>query len=224
MINKSITLIRHAESYNNIIYSTDSAKYFSFRQADPELSPNGKAQALELEEYILKNQSILNLDLIISSPMIRAIQTSEIVFRKIKANKIILNNISEIGGLFNNQGMQLGLKRSEFIRSYPDYKLNEDLQDQGWSLSDRKESIAEGFQRVSGFIKFLIQSNEFQRIAVVTHRKFMSYFFILLLKEYINVGIEAKFKFKFDNTGLTTIIYSNGCFIIKEFNILPHLN
>ena len=48
--------IRHAESLNNIRYNPDPNKYKEARSHDPDLSPKGYEQAIQLATYIKGNE------------------------------------------------------------------------------------------------------------------------------------------------------------------------
>ena len=86
---KSITLIRHAESLNNLLFANPSETYYITRKADPGLTERGVNQSIELKNYLKQNIHEYNFDLIISSPMFRAIETSKIVFSEHSGKKEI---------------------------------------------------------------------------------------------------------------------------------------
>ena len=71
-----------------------------------ELSKLGKSQAEHSAKVLSKN---FKIDQIISSPLLRARQTSEIVSKKLKMEFTISEKITEWDGLLNWKGYTLSL-------------------------------------------------------------------------------------------------------------------
>ena len=89
MKKKLITLIRHAESINNALYDSSDTSYYDLRKSDPELTDLGIQQSKLLQKYFDSNKTQYNYDLIISSPMLRALQTTQLSFSNFKSPKIV---------------------------------------------------------------------------------------------------------------------------------------
>ena len=146
--------LRHGEVKNpkNILYY-DIPGY--------ELSATGKEQAAKAAKYIYENFDIKK---IITSPLLRARQTSEIVNTILKKQILISNKITEWAGLVNWKGYTF-----DEITSTDEYKIyNQDP-----IKIKSNESFLETFKRVNE----LYESHE--HTLFVTHqdtiRSFMFY-------------------------------------------------
>lgn len=83
MDSKLVALIRHGEGYHN--FSSRKLGFgslYSMFRRDPLLTPLGEAQAADLRDLITKDAShpLHRVEVVISSPLTRALQTSRIIF------------------------------------------------------------------------------------------------------------------------------------------------
>jgi len=82
---KTIYLIRHAQSQYNA-YMHSPLNWLTFRCCfdpkiyDPLLSPKGEGQAKKLYQKLLKESLLQKIDLVVTSPLIRSIQTALFAF------------------------------------------------------------------------------------------------------------------------------------------------
>jgi len=78
---KTLYLIRHAESQYNA-YMHSPLNWLTFRCCfdpkiyDPVLSPRGELQAKRLNQKLIKDNILSKLDLVVTSPLTRSIQTT----------------------------------------------------------------------------------------------------------------------------------------------------
>lgn len=154
----SVYFIRHGlTSYNE--------KSIIQGRIDLDLSPNGVKQIKE----IAKNNSIIkNIDIIFSSPLKRAIETSNILNKEIKKDIIIDKRIIE-----RNFGLLEG-KTWE----YKDHLKK--IQKDNFIKKNNIETDIEIKKRVYSFLNFLKEKYYNQNVLIVSHgglnRTFHSYF------------------------------------------------
>lgn len=223
MRKKVITLIRHAESENNLFHESPQKKNIEKPEPDPKLTGKGIIQATKLGNYFKENESLYNFDLIISSPMKRAIETSSIIFDKINANKTIWDTVFEAKGPFNNENTRSCIKRSEFQKSFPDFSLPVTINERGWYHKHYPEPIYTTFNRAKKVLKALINEPNYINIAIVSHCIFISFILRLLLFKHIFINLPCLCNFAPPNTSLTTFIVLDKIIFIKDLMISPHL-
>lgn len=122
-------------------------------KADIELNENGIQQAEETRE-ILKNEKI---DLILCSPLKRAIQTAEIINRGRNIEMIIDERISE-----RDFGEFEGMINTEFdFNAFWSYKQN--------LKYNKAENIRDFFKRIYSFLDSVKNEYVGKRILIVSH-------------------------------------------------------
>lgn len=122
-------------------------------QTDIHLNDIGKLQAQKIGEKLIN----YHIDKIYSSPLSRAMETSQIINSFLNVPIISDARISE-----RNLGKLEGLKRTDFnFYEYWDYRKN--------IHSFEVESVQDFFTRVYNFIDFLKSSYSSENILVVSH-------------------------------------------------------
>lgn len=223
MRKKVITFIRHAESENNFLHRSLGENYLNARKHDPGLTENGIAQAKSLEKYLRERKSLYKFDLVISSPMKRAIQTSKIVFDRTVIHKVVWDNVFEAKGPYEQEKSFTGMKRSEFTMNYPEYMLPPGINEKGWFHYSKPESPSFTFKRSRIVVKNILDDVKYKRIVIISHGKFISHLLTVIFQDYILRGVPCATFFFPNNTSITTLIYSGGYFFIKDMMICPHL-
>ncbi len=162
-------LIRHGQSTNN------EGKLP--RAADPPLTDIGVEQARWVGES-LKNEGFTCL---YCSPMLRTLQTAQIISNIIGLPPHIFVGLHEWGGIWEARGdgtaVQLpGLNRAGMREVCPDVVLPDGVTDQGWWFNEGFAGDIEGMAELShenglAFIAHLKEThgNMDQRIAAVSH-------------------------------------------------------
>ncbi|MCS6956454.1 MAG: phosphoglycerate mutase family protein, partial [Patescibacteria group bacterium] len=167
----NIFLIRHGQSYGNII--GNKTKTIRGITDNTSLTPKGKKQI----EKIAKNFSHqkINLKKIFSSPLKRAYQ-SALIFKKYypKTQIIIDENLKEINfGEFER-------KKWEFIKDHYQDWLNKYLKNKFNTPYPKGESRKDLINRINFFIKKNLTDND-KNYLIITHeeviRSFLSIFF-----------------------------------------------
>lgn len=141
-----ILLTRHGQTEWNVLKKVQG-------KADIELNEKGIQQAEETRE-ILKNERI---DLILCSPLKRAIQTAEIINRGRNIEMIIDERISE-----RDFGEFEGMINTEFdFNAFWSYKQN--------LKYNKAENIKDFFERIYSFLDSVKNEYVGKRILIVSH-------------------------------------------------------
>lgn len=120
---------------------------------DIPLNNNGKEQAKNARELLADKP----FDIIISSPLLRAKETAEIINEKFNKELIIDNRLAE-----RNYGIYEGRKKEEIpYNDFWDYNLN--------GYYEKSENIKEFYDRVMDLINELKNKYENKDILLVTH-------------------------------------------------------
>ena len=213
-------LIRHGQSTNN------EGKLP--RAADPPLTDIGLEQARWVGES-LKDEGITRL---YSSPMLRTLQTAQIISDIIGLPLHIFVGLHEWGGIWEARGdgtaVQLpGLNRSEIREICPDVVLPEDVTDEGWWFNEGFAGDIEGMVELSheNGLAFIAHLTEYhvdtdERVAAVSHGgsggSLISAFFGLPP----DVGYS---RFTQNNTGVSKLLFTSERRQLQYLNRTSHL-
>ncbi len=213
-------LIRHGQSTNN------EGKLP--RAADPPLTDIGVEQARWAGES-LKDEGITRL---YSSPMLRTLQTAQIISEIIDLPPHIFVGLHEWGGIWEARGdgtaVQLpGLNRAGMREVCSDAVLPDNVTDQGWWFNEGFAGDIEGMAELShenglAFITHLMghHGNTEQRVAAVSHGgsggSLISAFFGLPP----DVGYS---RFTQNNTGVSKLSFTSERKQLHYLNNISHL-
>ena len=141
-----ILLVRHGQTEWNLLKKVQG-------KADIELNEQGIKQAEETRNY-LKNEKI---DLILCSPLKRAMQTAEIIKQERNIKMIIDERISE-----RDFGEFEGMPNTDFdFNAFWSYKQN--------LKYDKAENIQDFFERVYDFLDSIKNEYTGKRVLIVAH-------------------------------------------------------
>ena len=166
-MSKKIYLIRHGQSEANVASDLDNPNFYY----DAKLTSLGKNQAKNAQKK-LKN---IDFDLMICSPLTRALQTFSLIFPNLVQDAIILPFAREHCLCSSEVGRQPSILQKEF----PDfnfYKLKNFWWNNDIPINEKKiinESMEDLDKRVLVF-KNWIQKRSEKRIALVGHGTFIS--------------------------------------------------
>jgi broad specificity phosphatase PhoE len=173
-----IIFVRHGQSTQNIAYSNNT----TYDPNNVSLTKLGETQAETTGEYLKK---FGKYDAIFSSPLLRAIQTSNIIKNKLNfKNDIIVDNrlkehnIGNLEGLkqddvneYINKNKQLItlLKRvDDEPNLYKKYKLNEKFTNMYFEYVKSTLTIEDQLKNAKSFLNFIKKQN-YKRILVISH-------------------------------------------------------
>jgi len=171
MVLKNIILIRHGQGNHNALFAVNKiAEARSLR--DPPLNEKGIQQCNDLNKrigFLLKSEDPkqrLNVDVVISSPMKRALGTTDHVFKG-------FNFPIEVSPLPTEMGdgpCDYGSNPSELSTLFPHHDLST-ISDNWWPVDETDDEIQ---QRAERFKQYLLGRPE-QNIAVVSHGCFLGF-------------------------------------------------
>ena len=236
-------LIRHAQSANNAIW--DGTDFHADRDSDPEITDTGHAQARTLGEHLAHPESEPRqhpfeesdslhhgLTHVYCSLMTRSILTAEYVARACGLQLEAMSDLFEKYGIydFDESRQRRGLPgqaRSYFEERFPDLKLPEDFNDDGWwnrpaededSFLQRMRVVVERFsQRLHG-------SDE--TVALVAHGDFIDQFVNELMgvdRHRHNYDNHWVANWTFHNTSVSRVDFVDGSHNVVYLNKIDHL-
>lgn len=195
-------LVRHGQTEWN------SEKRFRGK-IDLDLNEQGKKEALLLS----KQFKHIKADLIYSSPLKRALQTSKFI-SDVCGGKILIDNDLRDMDFGNWEGKSLSEVEKTYMKLY-----------QKWLISPHKvvipngESLSNVRDRVYCFLRKISKIGEEKVIIIVSHRVVLKLMVLLLL------GLKEKefFKINISNCSITLFQIINGKVRLELFNDTCHL-
>ena len=166
-MNKEVYLIRHGQSEANVALDLDNPNFYY----DSKLTSLGKKQAQNAQKK-LEN---INFDLMLCSPLTRALQTFSLIFPNLVQDAVILPFTREHCLCSSEVGRQPSILQKEFPDFYFD-KLKKFWWNNDIPINEKKiifESMEDLDKRVLIF-KNWIKKRQEKRIAVVSHGTFIS--------------------------------------------------
>lgn len=211
-------LIRHAQSQNN-------ARPAYCRVEDPPLTAVGRLQTQYLAEWL----RTLEFDMLITSPVLRAVQTTRVVHDRTGHHVHVWDNLFEEGGIFRGFGPQAtdagsGMTRSKIgqqvASSLKLCTLDPSITEAGW-WSRPRETPEEASRRASVVAErlTLCVRNQARGVVVVTHADFTRRLLLSLLGEnhrpLLGTGLS--------NTGVTKLNLESGELRLISLDQVAHL-
>jgi broad specificity phosphatase PhoE len=169
---KRLFLIRHGEGVHNVDwYTYGEQAYYMKEKTDPHLTNIGVQQAKRCGETF---KEINNIELVITSPMMRCLQTMDNVFKNVDVPVLANENAREYP-----MSLQYANKRSkkselEKLFSYVDFSNLTSEEDNKWN-SERLETREELNIRKQNLLDFIKKRPE-KNIAIVSHSTYIMNF------------------------------------------------
>lgn len=166
---KNIYFIRHGLAQHNTQFKLHGkGAFYNPLYYDTKLIEEGHRQATNLGKSW---NEIRNIDLVLTSPLMRCLQTSENIFKDIDVPIIAIDIIKEFP-----QGLQTCNRRSDIDSLKPmfpkiDFSFIEHNEDILWN-PQREETLDELNLRIETFNHFLNGRDE-KNIAIVSHSSFI---------------------------------------------------
>lgn len=158
-IEKEVLFVRHAEAWHNATRNYDLP--------DPALTEDGEKQALALAA--VPSPEVLRAQLIVTSPLRRTLQTTQIAFGNAGLPVLVLPMIQEVGPSPCDTGSEKAALEEWFdkVSLFSFHGLPE-----GWNLKEGVNCPGRVYERISRFVAWLRQRKE-TSIIVVTHGTFV---------------------------------------------------
>ena len=212
-------LIRHAESENN-------AKPGFQRIEDPPITAVGRLQAGHLADWL----KTLNIDALITSPVLRALQTTRYINQSTGQHVHVWADVFEEGGIYPGFGPQAtaggtGLKRPDVIRHIGDdpsaCTLDDTITDLGWWGGRNRETPEQATKRASAVTQRLIDTfgSSGETVLAVIHADFKRKLLAQMLSAIVDPGELGHLC----NTGITKLDFDGNRWQLAWFNSISHL-
>lgn len=153
-----LVIVRHAESYNNVLNLVSTQYYRANRLADPPITILGEEQAEAAAKFISESRSGLmqQISEVHVSPTIRTLQTAAPIVKALPGVRAFVDvDTFEVGGVYNSLNLSTGENKGEpgLTRAQMGefgYEMPDAVRPDGWYSVERgKESKAEGAIRAS---------------------------------------------------------------------------
>lgn len=203
-------LIRHAQSENN-------ANPDSQRVPDPALTEIGREQARRLADHVAS----LRLTKLITSPFLRTLQTADAIFRKTGLAPEVRTQLHELGGCYSGflpaaRIGQPGMTRSEVENRFPGFRIEPELNGEGWWRSQSHESLPQARLRAEALLHQTRRefADSSERVGYVMHADIK----LLLLENFHCDPLAVPL-----NTSFTRVSISPEEIRLCEYNRVDHL-
>jgi 2,3-bisphosphoglycerate-dependent phosphoglycerate mutase len=236
-------LIRHAESANNAIYSSQGN--YSQRSPDPEITDVGHRQAELLAQHLAdpageprqhpfypSGGPHYGLTHLYCSLMTRAMLTAGYVARACAIPVVAHPDMFERGGIYqlNSAGQAVGLPgpaRTYFSEHFPHHILPEQLDARGWynRPAESDDAFLSRVRAVVGDIRRQHEQTD-DVVALVVHGDFIDQFVNELMgvrRKPENYHGHWEANWAFHNTSVSRIDFVNGAHSVVYLNRLDHL-
>lgn len=197
-----LLIIRHGESEADVLGVHEG-------RADFPLTELGEKQARSMATYIEQHYPPT---IILSSPLIRAKSTANILQESIGCELIVDKDLME----FNN-GVLAGLSRKEAAIKYPFPKGGRPAH---IPIQDGESDLEFRFRVDNIFHKVLIDYQDYERVAIVSHGGTISNF----LKAFLKQPMNNEFIFTTGDTGIHLLEIKDNYRIIRFLNKQDHLH
>jgi len=208
-------LIRHAESENN-------ARPGYLRVEDPSITTIGRLQAKCLAEWA----KTLKMDVLITSPFLRTLQTTRAVVETTKMPVSVWHNVFERGGCYRGFGDGAteggpGLGITKIREILPGAIVDETIQDAGWWSGRKRETHEESVLRSSTVIERLVAAfgNSGKHVVVIIHADFKRQLLLHILDGVADATVFGPLR----NTGITKVDFDGERWRLDWLNSVSHM-
>jgi 2,3-bisphosphoglycerate-dependent phosphoglycerate mutase len=209
-------LIRHAESENN-------ARPAYMRVEDPAITPVGRLQAEALAQWC----RTLKIDVLITSPFRRTLQTTRIVSDIAKpAEAMVWHDVFERGGCYCGHGDKgvagrPGLGRSSILTEWPIAIVDQSIGEEGWWFGRERETDDEALCRAGVVIERLIRTFQGtdKNIVAILHADFIRNLLVQMLHPLADASRFGPLR----NTGITKVDFRDSQWQLDWLNSVSHL-
>eukprot|EP00250_Pteridium_aquilinum_P002631 c12855_g1_i2 orf=219-1259(+) len=230
---KIVHLVRHAQGYHNVAGDLDYEAYMSLDFVDASLTPLGWEQVDELRRHLERIKITKNVDLVVTSPLMRTMQTAVGAFGGPEFNEgdpspplMVMNGGGSDHPAISSSGcppfMAVELCRehmgvhpcdkrqsvSMYRTIFPsiDFSEVEIDEDTLWE-ADVRETDSDLIERGKRFLEWLARRKE-REIVVVSHSGFLSHL-LSVYGENCSAPVQKELKKAFRNCEMRSIVLVN---------------
>lgn len=201
-----VHLIRHGQAYNT--HRAPGDPY----PANPTLTPIGVEQA----ERVAERMAALPLDRLVSSPMLRTVETAAIIARKTGHRVEVWTRAYE----YRRQAGYLAWGAKQMSARYPDVQMPEDFWPEDWQYGE--EALEAAIARADALIAWIrdhAHEGRIAQMAIVTHGAYTR----LVLGRLLGVDPAHLQPIAIDNTSLFTFDLTLDTLRVLALNDTAHL-
>ncbi len=195
-------LIRHGESVGNVSPGQDLP--------DCPLTKRGEEQARLVVQGLMEAE----ITHILSSPLIRALQTAQPFARAVNKPIIVMKDAYEVRHLDSCTGAKL----SDLLDQFPEAEFGEDFEPNGWHYQGN-ENPAIIIKRVSKIAEQLKEYHEEAKIALFAHGTLNQY----LIRELIGLSDSKHVRFYQENTCINWFTITKDFTRVNKIGDVHHL-
>ena len=195
-----VMLMRHGEAENNVQHIVAG------RKSEHHLTDNGRMQVRSAAEK-LKD---LSIDAIYTSPVVRTVETSQIVSETIGVDYTVDERLTE-----TEMGSLVGMRMSEIIEKYDDlfhkFYYNDDaLKETGL---ERFSSIG---SRMNSMLDYVAERHPDKNVLLVTHLDPIK----AAITRIMDLNPEVLFNMTIKNASLTILKHGSKDYSLSAFNVM----
>jgi len=198
--NLKLMFVRHAQSQNNKKSSVEGRE--AGRDSDPSITAEGEAQAALLARYLKAARDDpyrpLKIDSIVTSPMLRCLQTTAPICEALGLPAHVFGDIHEQGGVFHGHRGECGagtgdhphihgMTASEIQERFPFVDGFTGVDENGWWPGGYEPIVQTSIRarRVVEALKDMAEPGKSKTVLVVTHGWFLE----LLIKAFLGLPL-----------------------------------
>jgi broad specificity phosphatase PhoE len=201
-----VHLVRHGQAYNT--HRPPDEPY----PANPPLTPIGVRQA----ERVAARLAALGIDRLVSSPMLRCVETADAVARASGQRVEVLTVAYEHR---QSEGYLCWGSR-EILTRYPDLVMPEDFGVDDWPYGEETlESAVARAERFRVWLRAQADSQRWRQVAIVTHGAITR----LILERLLGLAPLALSTLVLDNSSLCSLRLADGSLRVLGLNDVAHL-
>lgn len=198
-----LILIRHGQSVGNIRVNED--------MPDSPLTELGMKQAERVAKYVSQRP----VTRIISSPLIRAVQTAQPLSEALSLQIELWKDLYE----YREGCAYTGPSRKEWSRLYPEAVLCSTMEEEGWIYPGGETPITVA-ERAKAMVRKLRQPEYADDcIAMFAHGSFNDY----LIREILQISSKAQVNFHQSNTNVNVFVIKDNETEVRKLNLTEHL-
>jgi probable phosphoglycerate mutase len=202
-MNTEIIAVRHGETEWNVIEKEQG-------HLDSKLSDNGIRQA----EMLAKGLTDKNIDILISSDLGRALQTAEIMAKRLKLDIKTDSRLKE-----RHLGIMQGMTQNEFSQKYPKEACAYNSGNPDYALP-QGESIRQFYERCIESAEDIAARYPGKKVLVVVHGGTVCNFFYKATR----TPLESPRYFSLFNASICSFTINNRNWFLNTWGDVSHLN
>lgn len=197
-----VVFMRHGQAENNV------SRTLVGRHIEAHLTEQGKQQVADAAKY-LKN---IEIDEVYVSPVIRTVETAEIVCKSLGLDYKIDERLYEI-----ELGKLVGMNYEEVVTKYGNLFLK--FYDGHDTVLDNfgVESFLSVKQRVKSLLDEVVEKHDGRNILCVTHLDPIK----AVISSLLDLKPEALYRWHIRNASLTILKYESKYFSLSGVNVMP---